>query len=56
MIVTRGYARKSSQRGGIIVSFGYGRFILGAILRMKVASREAANRVSALVEGREVGP
>jgi hypothetical protein len=38
------------------VTGGLGAAVGAAILRMKVASREALNAVSATVEGREVGP
>lgn len=54
MIVTRGYAKKGTARGGVVAIYGYGLFKLGTILRMKVLTTENRRKVGSQVEGRDV--
>lgn len=54
MLVTRGYSKKGTARGGVIALLGYGKIKFGTILRMKVRTNENLRRVGARVEGRDV--
>lgn len=54
MIVTRGFSKRGTARGGVIVTHAYGLFKLGTILRMKVLTRENRRAVGSQVEGRDV--
>jgi hypothetical protein len=54
-VVLRGYGKaKTTQKGGVVATLGYGRFKFGTFLRMRVLTRENRRAVGSQVEGRDV--